>query len=268
MIFAATPPETPGNTTRLESSTREIVNKLGDEDVQRILGRTKADIVNDMQHPEDVHRVSRSLLGHEDLIRTVQPEFDGEQTRRELFDVGSIEQRLSILLGIKEQEVQSQMDTLQGIKNLQEHLKGQESEIKELDPSFNSAELEEGLKLAIEVIEAKDVLAKDMKSPEKAGVMRRALDKLTSFPKKHPIVTTLLVAALAAGGMAGGLYLAGNWELFLTNVGLGKILGSAEGAGEMIPPTLYTPPHPGGGMLDMPPPSSSPTPQPGLGTIT
>lgn len=70
--------------------------------------------------------------------------------------------------------------------------------------------------------------------------------------KKHPILTTLAIAALAAGGTALTFYLAGEWELFMTATGLSKITGGIGAAGELIPPTLPTTPLPGGGLMDIP----------------
>ena len=70
--------------------------------------------------------------------------------------------------------------------------------------------------------------------------------------KKHPILTTLGVAALVAGGFAGGYYLAGGWETFLATTGLDKVLAGAEAATELAPVVPDLPPLPGGGAYDIP----------------
>ncbi len=46
----------------------------------------------------------------------------------------------------------------------------------------------------------------DVQSPEKAGMLRSAFESVKGFAKRHPVVTTLLAAAAAVGGV----YLAWN----------------------------------------------------------
>jgi hypothetical protein len=54
------------------------------------------------------------------------------------------------------------------------------------------------------------------KKTEKKGIVTRMLN----FARKHKFITALLVIAAAAGGVAGGFYLTGNWELLMSNVAL------------------------------------------------
>lgn len=70
--------------------------------------------------------------------------------------------------------------------------------------------------------------------------------------KKHPILTSLAAAALVAGGIAGGYYLAGSWELFLATTGLDKVVAGVEAATELAPVVPDLPPLPGGGAYDIP----------------
>jgi len=53
--------------------------------------------------------------------------------------------------------------------------------------------------------------------------------------KKHPVLTTLAVTALAVGGVALGAYLTGNLEGMLSKVGLSHLYG-AQGASEAAKP--------------------------------
>ncbi len=93
---------------------------------------------------------------------------------------------------------------------------------------------------------------------EKKGIFRRILSGIGGFVKKHPFVSALIGAAIVAGGVAGGFYLTGNWELLMTAVGANKIAGVAKSIGEMAPITPETPMLPGGGLYDIPPPMPSP----------
>lgn len=90
----------------------------------------------------------------------------------------------------------------------------------------------------------------------------RALKATWETMKKHPALTILVLAALVAGGTAYGLYLTGNLEFVATKLGLGKMFGAVDAAGEMMPPVPPTPPVPGLGELGVPPPAA---PIPGAG---
>lgn len=167
-------------------------------------------------------------------------------------------ERVSQFLERKTNEVMAQMTSVKGREQLFTELLKHEADLKKVDPKFNREEFRHQLNLVGETLSQKEKFLKTAQSPEKKGLFRRAWEKVKGFAKKHPVVTTLIVLALIAGGTGGAFYLTGNWELFLTKTGLAKIIGSAKAAKELIPPTPVTPELPGGGMLEVPPPISPP----------
>ena len=161
-------------------------------------------------------------------------------------------------LGLKADEVGTQLKSVQGRQQVFDVLMQKEAAIRQEYPNFKSGELRSQLDAAGEALVAHERYLKDVSSPEKKGMFRRAWDAIKSFPRKHPVVIALLVAALIAGGIAGGLYLAGYWETVMASVGLNKIMGMAKSIGELAPVTPETVPLPGGGMYDVPPPMPGP----------
>lgn len=95
--------------------------------------------------------------------------------------------------------------------------------------------------------------------PEKKGILHRSWEGVKSFAWKHPFVTATLVLALAAGGVATGFYLAGEWELLISAIGFNKIKGLAQAIEELSPVTPKTSPLSGGGAYDVSPPLPAPT---------
>lgn len=171
-------------------------------------------------------------------------------------------ERLSQYLEMNIQEVASSLQSVAGRQMLYQKLMEHELDLLKIDPSFNAAFLREQLELAGEVLHQKERYLQDIQSPEKKGMFRRAWEKMKGFAKRHPIVSVLLILALLAGGTALTLYATGNLELVATKLGLGKILGAADAAGEMMPPVPPTPIPPGAGELAVPPPAN---PIPGAG---
>lgn len=167
-------------------------------------------------------------------------------------------ERVSQYLEMNTDEVMALMTTVDGRQRLFDNLLEHEEDLRTLDPTFHPEVLREQIDLAGETLQQKERFLKDVQSPEKKGLFRRAWEGVKGFAKKHPIVTAVLATALAAGGVAAGFYFTGNWELLMTSVGLDKIFGAAETAGELAPVTPVTPPLPGGGVLDIPPPMPSP----------
>jgi uncharacterized protein YhaN len=70
---------------------------------------------------------------------------------------------------------------------------------------------------------------KDRKSPEKAGMLRSALERVKEFAKDHPVVVTLLAAAAVAAGVGGALYLSGALQLSQAGVATEALGGFIEG---------------------------------------
>ncbi|MCF7844497.1 MAG: hypothetical protein K9M03_01560 [Kiritimatiellales bacterium] len=167
------------------------------------------------------------------------------------------------------ERIVAEMQSVEGREGICARLMEQQDTLVKIDPNFDPALLEEQVHMVGTTLEQmKDfefkVAEETEKDPEKKGLLRRALGAVGGFAKKHPVVTTLLAASLVAGGVASGFYMTGNWELFMASTGLSKWFGAAEAAGEIITPTPSTPILPGGGLFEVPPPTSPP----GLGTVT
>lgn len=167
-------------------------------------------------------------------------------------------ERVSQYLELKTEEVSTQMKSVDGRKDLYAKLLEHEEDLKKDHPQFDALAMKSRLDEMGETLSANDRYMKDIRSPEKQGLFRRAWETVKAFPRKHPIVTALLATAAVAGAVATGFYLAGSWELFMTSTGLSKIFGVAEAAEELAPLIPDTGPLPGAGTFDIPPPTSPP----------
>jgi hypothetical protein len=187
-----------------------------------------------------------------------QPEKGARGTEVQRRFVPTPEAISQYLENMKAEEIAQLLASVERRREVYDRIMEHEEDIREFDPDFDPELLREQLDLVGETLQQKKRFQEEMKSPEKKGLMRRAWERVKGFAKRHPIVSTLLVLALAASGVAVGFYLTGNWELLMTRVGVEKILGGAKAAEELIPPTLPTPQLPGGGVFEIPPPTSPP----------
>lgn len=165
-------------------------------------------------------------------------------------------------LEAKPDEIMAQMKSVDGRKQIFEKLMEHEKNLRKDHTDFNPEDLRKQLDLAGDMLSAKERFTKDINSPEKKGMLRRAWEKVKSFPRKHPVITTLLVLALAAGAIAGGFYLAGSWEALMASTGLNKIFTGIKAGKELIPAIPGTPSLPGGGTFEIPV-----TPGPDVGIV-
>lgn len=167
-------------------------------------------------------------------------------------------ERLSQYLEMNIKEVASALQSVEGRQMIYQKLMEHQQDLLKIDPLFNPDLLREQLELAGEVLHQKERYLQDVQSPEKKGLFKRAWEKMKGFGKRHPFVTVLLLLALIAGATSLGLYLSGNLEFVASKVGLGKIFGAADAAGDMMVPVPPTPIVPGAGELAVPPPANLP----------
>ncbi|MDD4628957.1 MAG: hypothetical protein PHE68_06270 [Candidatus Peribacteraceae bacterium] len=204
---------------------------------------------------QDPEASTLSLTSHNRIMSTVQRTgSEGAKKGSEaLQPFKATPEVISQFLELKVDEVLIQMKSVEGREALFAKLMEHEEHLRKIH-DFNPEELRRQLEVAGEVIEAKEKYMKDATSPEKKTLFRRAWDRMKGFAWNHPVVTTLLVLALIAGGTSLALYATGNLELVATKLGLGKIFSGVEATGEMFPPVPVTPIPPGAGELGVPPP--------------
>jgi len=160
---------------------------------------------------------------------------------------------ISQYLKLKTDEVIAQMKSVNGRQALFDKLMKHREALQKIH-AFDPAELRRQLEVAGEAVVAKERYMKDMKSPEKKGLMQRAWEKVKAFPRRHPIVTALLIIAAAAGGM----YLL--WNYMGSVIPVPNPMEGAAGVAkegippvgpafrpppvDIVPPNLTTPPYP------------------------
>jgi len=175
-------------------------------------------------------------------------------------------ERLSQYLELDIEETISKLQSVEGRKVLIDRIAEHESDLREIYPDFDLETVRQRLDIVADTLQQKEDFLESM--DEEQGAMHKAWDVIKNFPKNHPVVTALLAASAAVATVATGFYLAGEWELFMSTLGLDTVFGGADAAGELILPTPSTPALPGGGIFEVPPPSTPPGAVPGLDTVT
>ena len=127
------------------------------------------------------------------------------------------------------EEVRAELTSVEGRKSLYGRIVEHEDDLKEIYPDFNPDGLQEQLELIGDVLHQKEEYMKDVTSPEKKGLFRRAWDNVKSFAKNHPVITTLLVIALIAAGGAVAWKLMSAAEVAQTGAGAEVINEFIEG---------------------------------------
>ena len=157
-------------------------------------------------------------------------------------------ERVSQYLERSTDKVAAQLSSVDGRKEVYQDLLQHEDDLRKMDPSFNAADLQRELDLVGQTLEQKQKFMKDMQSPEKKNMFRRAFDRVRSFAKSHPVVTTLLALAAVGATVAGFVYLSGSLStLAATAAGktilefLGTTPATAPGAMPGLAPTLGSP---------------------------
>ncbi|MDD4319767.1 MAG: hypothetical protein PHW10_05595 [Candidatus Peribacteraceae bacterium] len=132
------------------------------------------------------------------------------------------------LENMKPSEVEAQLKSNEGRQQLFKTLMQHEDHLRKIH-NFNPEDLRKQLDLVGETLQKKKAFMEDVKSPEKKGLFRRAWDKIKGFPRKHPVITAILVLAAIAGVGAGIAYYAGSLELLWHKAGekLSLLFGDA-----------------------------------------
>jgi hypothetical protein len=207
-------------------------------------------------HHQDTQASDLSLTSHNRIMSTVQRTgSEGAKKGSEALKPFKVTPEVisQFLEDMNAEEVRAKLMSAEQREELFNRIMEHKEYLKTIH-DFNPEDLRRQLDLAGEALNANKKFLEDMKSPEKKGLFRRAWDRMKGFAWNHPVVTTLLVLALIAGGTSLALYASGNLELVATKLGLGKIFSGVDATGEMFPPVPSTPIPPGAGELGVPPP--------------
>jgi HD superfamily phosphohydrolase len=139
-------------------------------------------------------------------------------------------ERLAPYLSQKDEEIMTQLGSVEGREQVFQELLKHEEELRKVDPSFNPESLRRDLDLVSETLDEKQKFVNELEKPERKGIVRRTFGHLKNFAKKHPVVTVLLMAAAAVAVVGGAAYAAGGIELLLAKLGIEGISNYAESA--------------------------------------
>ncbi|MFA5273069.1 MAG: hypothetical protein WC353_02805 [Candidatus Peribacter sp.] len=187
-----------------------------------------------------------STFSHQRIMDTVQrSQPDGGKKDVERMPFKATPEVISQFLELKVDEVLTQMQSVGGREQLFVKLMEHEEYLRKIH-DFNPEELRRQLEVAGEAVSAKEKFMKDVTSPEKKTMMRRAWDRMKGFALHHPIIAVLLMACLVAGGYATWHY-AGNtimaWLHGFAETAPADVLRRATEAPPIIP---APPPAPSG----------------------
>lgn len=154
-------------------------------------------------------------------------------------------EKISQYLPLKAEEIKAEMISIEGRKMLVDQLLEQQDAIKKDHPDFQPEKVRDQLDMGAELLQAEDLYMKSIQAPEKKNLFRRVWDAITWLPRKHPIVTALLIAvALGAGasymGWIPGIDWGGMWSRLQNMMpwnwgkGAAEALPMGEAAGEAI----------------------------------
>ncbi|GEM_PF-3640333 len=138
--------------------------------------------------------------------------------------------RISQYLEIKQEEVETQMKSVEGRQALVRQLLEHEEDLRKDHADFQPELLQKQLDEVGETLVANERYLQDIQSPEKKGMFRRAWESVKGFACKHPVVTTMGVLTLLAGGVGGALYLSGYLQLAQAGVAVEVIKDFLEGS--------------------------------------
>lgn len=140
--------------------------------------------------------------------------------------------RVSQYLELKTEEVEAQMQSVEGRREIYDLLVQHEEDLKVAYPDFSSDQLRVQLDLVGETLTSMEKFTESMQHEQ--GIFHRALESAVDFAKRRPITTAavliLTTLAAAAGGVAAAAYFAGGMESLLASVGLSHLYGSAGAA--------------------------------------
>lgn len=140
-------------------------------------------------------------------------------------------ERVSQYLAMDHEQVLAELRSVEGRQRLVQALKEHEQELRVLYPTFSTESLESHLDLVGEMLAEKERFLAATESPEKQGIFRRVWESVKAFPKRHPVITSLLVVALLAAG-AWRMGWLPKFDGFGFGLGGGGAGGAAESAAE------------------------------------
>lgn len=123
----------------------------------------------------------------------------------------------------KIEELHGEFKSAEGRSRIFDQIVLNEEQIRQIDPSFSRAKVRMQLDAIGEALSAEERFFEAQKIPEKKSMFTRAIHTITSFPRRHPVLTTVFLVAVLAG-MALNM----GW---IKGFGLGSGLGSWFGAG-------------------------------------
>lgn len=116
-------------------------------------------------------------------------------------------------------EIHGEFKSAEGRQRIFEQIMVNEEQIRAVDPNFDPEKVRMQLDAVGEALTAEEKFFKQEKLPESKGMFARAWESITSFPRKHKVLTAIFLIAVLAGmainlGWINGLGFGsgmGNW---------------------------------------------------------
>jgi hypothetical protein len=111
-------------------------------------------------------------------------------------------ERVSQYLERNVNEVAAQMCSVDGRQQLYRELLQHKRDLRRAYPGFQSHDLQRQLELIGETLSKKDRYLRTVRSPERRSLWSKVWGGITYLPRKHPVITSVLLAAGAGWGIA------------------------------------------------------------------
>jgi hypothetical protein len=130
-------------------------------------------------------------------------------------------ERVGMALNLEADEVRAQLRSVEGRKSLLQELQSDPQRLASvIDPDALRV-FESDMEMVQEDLAAEQRFLEAQKNPEKKGMFRRAWDTITSFPRKHPIITVTLLGVV--------LGVVASYMGWLPSIDFGGLWGKAQG---------------------------------------